>query len=248
LQYGPKFYASQSGGSAQSAKRLIPLVIRLLKPRSILDVGCGTGSWLRAATDNGVSDVFGVDGPWVQKAGLAIPQTRFQECDLSVPFHLHRRFDLVMTLEVAEHIVPARADGFIDSLCGHADTILFSAALPGQGGRMHVNEQPLSYWASKFAQRNYHVVDVLRPLVWDDAEIGPCYRQNIVFFATGERVPAIELAARSEFGERRIFLDLAHPQLLRERAEYSSLSRVQRARLAAKLIISSVRDRYRFSV
>jgi SAM-dependent methyltransferase len=248
LRYGTNFYASQSGGSARSAEKVIPLVIRLLKPRSILDVGCGVGSWLRVARDNGVDDVMGIDGQWAQKVGLVIPESQFQDYDLSTPIDLGRRFDLVLTLEVAEHIAAARSDTFVDTLCRHADTILFSAALPGQGGRMHLNEQPLSYWVDKFSRRNYGVIDALRPYIWNDADIGPCYRQNMVLFAIPERVPAIEAAARSELGESRWSLDVAHPQLLKERANYIALSRGQRVRFAAKLLVSAIHDSYRFSV
>jgi hypothetical protein len=248
LQYGTKFYASQSGGSALSAEKIIPLVCRFLKPHSILDVGCGTGSWLRVARDNGVNDIMGIDGPWAQKAGLVIPTPLFKGCDLSVPIDLGRRFDLVLTLEVAEHISAARADIFVETLCRHADTILFSAAIPGQGGRMHVNEQPLSYWVDKFARLNYILIDVLRPHFWNDADIGPCYRQNMVLFAIPQRVGAIETAARAVLGEPRLSIDVAHPQLLKERADYAALSRSRRVRFAAKLLVSAIRDSYRFSV
>ena len=103
--------------------------------------------------------------------------------DVGREFDLNRRFDLVQSLEVAEHLPAACADTFVDNLARHGDVILFSAAVPGQGGEHHVNEQPYEYWRSKFAQRGYRVFDCVRARILRNAEIQPWYRYNVVLFA-----------------------------------------------------------------
>jgi SAM-dependent methyltransferase len=248
MKYNTKFFDAQSSGSVRSAQKVVPTVIRLLEPRSVLDVGCGRGGWLRVAADNGINEIFGVDGAWAEKAGLLIDRDRFLTHDLGTPFDLGRKFDLAMTLEVAEHITAASADTFVDNLCRHSETILFSAAVPGQGGVLHVNEQPLGYWVGKFARHGLVVVDVLRPLFWADDDIGPCYRQNIVMFAGSARAAAIRDAAARMFGAPAAPLDVVHPQLLKERADYMAFSPIVRVKFAAKLLLSLFDSSYRTSL
>ena len=83
--------------------------------------------------------------------------------DLTHPLQLDRQFDLVLSLEVAEHIPAGRAATFIDSLVRHGDAILFSAAIPRQGGEQHINCQWPSWWAELFTQRGYQTFDLVRP-------------------------------------------------------------------------------------
>ena len=140
--YGRRFFAKQATKSLESARVIVPIVTELLgECSSVLDVGCGVGSWLSAWRDAGVGDVMGLDGDYVQGLELVVPTECFSICDLTVPVDLGRRYDLVESVEVAEHLPIESADAFVASLTRHSDAVLFSAALPGQSGKGHLNEQ-----------------------------------------------------------------------------------------------------------
>src|ERR1700738_5666163 len=141
VTYSAAFFENQMNASYISAKTVMPHVISLCQPRSIADFGCGVGSWLRSCRECGITDITGVDGQYVEEQLLMIPQDNFVKADLTRPIDLHRRFDLVLSLEVAEHLPSDTASTFVDTLTRHAPIILFSAAVPSQGGVHHVNEQ-----------------------------------------------------------------------------------------------------------
>lgn len=157
---------------------------------SLLDVGCARGTWLSAWCEAGVEDIQGVDGDYVDRDTLVIPRDRFLAKDLSQPFDVSRRFDLVQSLEVAEHIPAAAADIFVDNLARHANgLILFSAAPPGQGGEFHVNEQPYDYWREKFSTHGYVACDCLRPCLVGNQQISFWYRYNAMLYVHRDRLP-----------------------------------------------------------
>lgn len=180
--YGVPFFREVESESALSSRELIPYLLRFVNPKSVLDVGCGTGFFLRSFMDMGVIDILGLDGDYVPRDMLRIPEEQFIVHDLESEFVLDRRYDLVMCLEVAEHVSDQASDSLIKSLVRHGDLIAFSAAVPGQGGTNHVNERYLSYWHEKFSAQGYEMADILRPLIWDREKISWFYRQNLVFF------------------------------------------------------------------
>jgi SAM-dependent methyltransferase len=157
----------------------LPFLFAKEKPSSLLDVGCGMGTWLKAAIDIGIADVFGVDGVEISPDKLLFPSKRFRQQDLSRPWNLNKRFDAAICLEVAEHLDAAYAPTLIDALVQHSDWIIFSAACPGQEGQHHVNCQWPAYWQQLFNQRGYICSDDIRWRMWDDEHIEPWYRQNI---------------------------------------------------------------------
>lgn len=181
--YNAAFYKSISNSSFSSAKHILAMVMKNCKVESILDVGCGVASWLKGYAElTGSDDYIGVDGAYVNEKQLLIPANKFRKVDLKQPLDLKRQFDLVISMEVAEHIEEPFADTFIDSLVCHSDKILFSAALPGQDGTYHVNEQFPEYWAEKFAKRGYVCIDFIRDEIWNDRSVEVWYRQNTLFF------------------------------------------------------------------
>jgi SAM-dependent methyltransferase len=186
--YDQAFYASQADGSARSARAIVPLVMDLLAPRSVLDVGCGIGTWLEVYRRAGVGDVVGVDGEYVDRSALGIAPAQFVARDLRRDLALGRTFDLVQSLEVAEHLPPASAATFVRSLTRHGSAVLFGAAAPGQGGTDHVNEQWPAYWAALFATHGYVPVDFLRRRVWNDPRVEWWYAQNTILYVTPERL------------------------------------------------------------
>ena len=200
--YDRAFYLDQAAGSARSASVIVPLLRELLPIQSVCDVGCGVGTWLRCWLDQGVTDVLGIDGDHVAQDQLLIPTDRFRAADLRRSLQPNRRFDLAMSLEVAEHLPPARAASFIADLAALAPVVLFSAAIPGQGGTGHVNERWQSYWASLFAREGFVAHDTLRPRIWHDERIEYWYRQNMLLFC---RHSALNGTASS------IPLDVVHP-------------------------------------
>jgi SAM-dependent methyltransferase len=179
------FFQYINAGSLASARVVCPLLVGWLKPESVLDVGCGAGAWCKIWRETGVADVLGVDGDYVDRAGLLIDQSEFRSQDLSRAFDLGRTFSLVVSLEVAEHVAVSSADTFVESLSRHGDVVLFSAAVPGQGGEFHVNEQPLRYWRERFAQQGFRCFDPLRPRILVQREVEPWYRYNTLLYARG---------------------------------------------------------------
>ena len=201
--YTAKFYRELES-TRQSAAEIVPIIIELLKPSSIVDIGCGSGHWLAAAAELGVTDFLGVDGDWVNESQLGIPAKKFIAHDLSTPLNLDRRFDLALSLEVAEHLSEAAAGTLVQNLCSAADTVVFSAAIPGQGGRHHINEQWPAYWADLFHGCGYQCYDVLRPRIWNNPRIAWYYAQNCMIFS---RTHVLSL------GEAGQPLSLVHPTL-----------------------------------
>ena len=181
-KYDSSFFAYVNSGAVVSARRLIPFILQTKRISSVLDVGCGQGAWLSVWRELGVNDVVGIDGDYVDRDDLLIPEELFNPLDLSAQFELDRKFDLVQCLEVAEHLAENSAPKLVDSLCAHSSAILFSAAPPGQGGDHHINEQPYEYWRNLFALHGYVACDFIRPQVAHDFEIEPWYRFNVFLY------------------------------------------------------------------
>jgi SAM-dependent methyltransferase len=151
--------------------------------KSVLDIGCGAGAWLAAYRDLGVEDLVGVDGDYVDRSMLLVEPCIFKPCDITKPLALGRHFDLVQCLEVAEHIPRGSSNMLVDNIVRHGKQVLFSAAVPGQGGEEHINEQPYEYWRNLFASRGYRLYDFVRPRIRANEKVEPWYRYNIMFFA-----------------------------------------------------------------
>jgi cyclopropane fatty-acyl-phospholipid synthase-like methyltransferase len=160
--YSEGFYSVQQEGSRRSAEIVLPIVLELLKPTSVIDVGCGVGAWTRVLEAH-VLDVVGVDGDWVPADSRS---SSFVARDLEQSLSVDRTFDLAICMEVAEHLSPAVAERFISDLARLAPAVLFSAAIPQQGGTQHRNEQWQSYWAELFQRHGFWPHDVIRPRVW----------------------------------------------------------------------------------
>lgn len=180
--YTHDYYAKYADGSSRSASVVVPLVLSLLEVKSVVDVGCGIGTWAAEFEAHGVSDVTGIDGDYIDRSQLLIPRERFFAHDLTEPLRLGRVFDLATCLEVAEHLPEARAKSLVADLTSLAPCILFSAAVPGQGGTQHVNEQYLPYWLDLFQSHRYQAIDPIRPLILGNDSVEWFYQQNIVIF------------------------------------------------------------------
>jgi SAM-dependent methyltransferase len=211
--YGPEFFAEQLPSSEQSARRVLPRVVELLEPRSAVDVGCGTGVWLAEAARLGVEEYLGIDG-FTPESALRIPRERFELHDLTTPLRLERRFDLVICLEVAEHLEAASAGVLVESLTGLGPAVLFSAAVPNQSGEHHVNERWQDHWAELFAARGYVAVDAVRPHVWRDEAVAWWYRQNALLYCERELVRDRPALQAERAATRDAQLAVVHPVLL----------------------------------
>ena len=213
-------------GSRGSAQETLPLLLQLMQPKSVIDVGCGVGSWLAVFRELGVDDVVGVDAGWADKKKLEIPRERFLVFDLKKPFSMDRQFDLVLSLEVAQHLPARCARTFVDSLTSLGPVILFSAAIPFQGGIHHVNEQWPEYWARYFQDRDYAVIDCLRKKIWHNDKVEWWFAQNILLFVHQDYCARCPLLNEERERSSSSQLALVHPR--RYLAVTESLDRWQR--------------------
>lgn len=209
--YDRHYFESERDNASVSSSQIVPIVFELVRPKSVVDVGCGTGAWLARFREFGAKEILGIDGSWVEKDMLLIPKSQFLELDLSQPIEIGRKFDLVVSLEVAEHLPNGSAEAFVTSLTSLGPVILFSAAIPQQGGTNHLNEQWPEYWSNLFRSKGYELVDCIRKRIWQDVRISYFYRQNIMMFIEREELndfPALRIESKANSP-----LNLVHPEL-----------------------------------
>ena len=171
--------------NTRAAELVIPVIYKYFQPGSVLDVGCGIGTWLYVFNKTQQAKVKGIDGDYVDKALLSkyLSAENFVAADLSKPFDLQQKFDLAMSLEVAEHLPEASAKNFVGSIVKHSDLVIFSAAIPEQIGQNHINEQWPSYWVDIFASYGYKAYDLIRPEIWNLKDVDVWYKQNILVYS-----------------------------------------------------------------
>jgi SAM-dependent methyltransferase len=234
--YGESFYSNQSKGSLQSARRYLRYLWTTFQPKSVLDVGCGRGAWLKACHELGATRILGVDGNWNSQSLMIDNAIDFRSVDLNKSFSIEKKVDLTICLEVAEHLEPETAPQLIKCLTDSSNVVLFSAAYLNQGGTNHINEQPHSYWAKLFAEHFFYPFDLFRPVFWGDEDVAFWYRQNVFLYI---RKDSFEWNLISSSGHNPManidFMNCIHPDAMSFRrhlaALYPSFIRVLRRRL-----------------
>ena len=227
--YSTNFYEAQADGSRRSAQVLVPLLLARRQIASVVDVGCGVGTWLSAFSSMNISDIQGYDGDYVDRSKLEIPESAFKAADLTQPLLANRRFDLAVCLEVGEHLPSQSAPTLVKSLVGLADVVLFSAAIPGQSGTNHVNEQWPEFWAKLFADHGYRAIDCIRPLIWHNPSVEWWYAQNIILYVSETAIKSHPRLAIGNFSDGGAPMRLIHPTLFE----------------AAHKTLISIRDQYK---
>jgi len=185
--------------------------LSLKTTNSILDVGCGTGTWLKVANDLGIMEILGIDGVEIAPEDLKISPDRFIRYDLTSQINLNKHFDMLFCLEVAEHLPEEYAGNLIDTLTTHSDFIVFSAAIPGQDGQNHLNEQWPNYWQELFLRKGYYPSEILRNIFWNNDKVEWWYKQNMLIFAPKSVLSGLNLEIATEVKS------IVHPELLKEK-------------------------------
>jgi hypothetical protein len=184
--YNPTFYLHVDHEAVRSRDAMADSIVADLCPKTLVDVGCGTGALLEAVCQRSVI----AEGLEYADAGRAMCQKRslkvrrFNILTDPIPKDLLGR-DVAMSFEVAEHLPESGADQFVDLLCAISSLVVCSAATPGQGGTDHLNEQPHEYWIDKFRTRGYELDRDLSEkwrATWESKNVARFYSANVMVF------------------------------------------------------------------
>jgi len=228
--YDNGFFDSYSAGALGSARVVAPLVCDLIHPRRVVDVGCGRGEWLRAFQEIGVDFIQGLDGDYVGRNTLLISPESFVSADLAKLAKIPGDYDLAVCLEVLEHLSAQSGRNLVAALTEAAPVVLFSAAVPGQGGAGHVNEQWPGYWRKLFAGHGFRLLDPIRRFIREDQRVKYWYRQNILMFASEKAISGNEKLRTEASREPQPELEWVHISVVRRhRGAEALLSAVRRA-------------------
>ena len=215
-----------------SAKVIAPFIMEILPIKSVLDFGCAQGSWLSVFQELGIEDIKGLDGEWVDTEDLLVPLESFHCVDLEKYQHLPtEKYDLCICLEVAEHLDIKYSDALIANLTAASDIILFSAAVPGQGGQHHVNERPPSFWHEKFKNKGYEQLDFLRDRYWENDDVAWWYKQNIMIYSKVNFRPKLKKLSNDFLGKHVI-----HPTAFSDKCSELSIENTSLRNLLKEII------------
>jgi SAM-dependent methyltransferase len=182
--YNNDFFLFHKENSFQAAKLIVPIILDTFVINSVVDVGCGNGSWLRVFLDHGINNICGYDISDLEQEAYLVNKKFIKTNNnfTSIDFSIKGKYDLLICLEVVEHLPRKISKNFIKKISNVSPLILFSAAIPGQKGTGHVNEQVPSYWRRLFNDNDFVEIDFLKPLLWKNAKIAWWYRQNITMY------------------------------------------------------------------
>lgn len=238
--YGDSFYVDQMDGSYRSAQKYAAFLCSYYKPSSVVDLGCGRGTWLKAFKENGTHRVVGLDGIWNNQSNMIDQTISFYSVDLNnhIALPSNERFDLAVSLEVAEHLEATSASIFVDSLCELADVVLFGAAYVSQGGINHINEQQQTYWAEKFIENDYVIFDLFRSKFWGDTDVEYWYQQNAFLYVKNMSEAMNTLTQQGlKPLSNTAFMNCVHPTLYNLKRTQPDLTTDDALRYAEALIL-----------
>lgn len=224
--YDFSWHQSHGDLTSSSAKTVAPVLCSLFDIESVIDVGCGDGRWLASFRECGVPVIAGTDGPWSDVSKLQIDAANFRVRDLSQSFDPERKYSMAVSLEVAEHIESQFSETFVQNMIRHSDIVLFGAAIPGQGGFRHVNEQWQSYWVELFAANGFDAFDIFRSQLWNRADVSVWYKQNMLLYVNRNRpdLRARVAAYIAVNGVAQMPWDVVHPERYEAIASYSQIA------------------------
>jgi len=239
--YDKTFYGDLENTALPSSEIIVPYLMKLVEPKSVIDFGCGTAWWLKTFKGQGAERIQGIDGPFVPDELLAIETKEILRTDMSNPIHIAERFDLSMSLEVAEHLPEAKASLFVDELCKAAPVVFFAAAIPGQGGAGHINEQWPGYWAAEFKRNGYKCFDIIRSRFWNVPNVAWWYKQNAFIYVSEEKMEAFQSFESVEPEDVKNYI---HPELFASKLRYENPGFGKWSRMGIKAMRKSILKRF----
>jgi len=235
--YSKNYYERRSNLSFTSAKKTLRYLKKVYDFSSVVDFGCGTGTWLKVCQEIGCTEILGLDD-YTEESLLEIPKENFMRKNIGEPVQLQKKYDLAISLEAAEHLGVDCSENIVINLVHASDVILFSAALPGQGGTNHVNEQPPNFWATKFKKHNFVQYDFLRSLIWEEDEVAWWYKQNIFLYINENSQNKIGLP---DLGNDLSFKHIVHPDCLNSRIQELDLDNASIKNLLKAVVKNALR-------
>jgi SAM-dependent methyltransferase len=180
------FHREVEHSAARSAAVMAKSIQVDLNPRTSVDVGCGTGALLEGLQNEG-RQVFGLEYAESALKNCRERKLDVQKFDLeTMPLTDPRTYDVAISMEIAEHLPEKCADRYVSLLTSLSSQIVFTAARPGQGGTDHVNEQPASYWISKFQSQAFEHDEMLSKrwrFAWESSgSVESHCHQNLLIF------------------------------------------------------------------
>ena len=235
--YSKNYYERRSNLSFTSAEKTLHHLKKFYDFSSVVDFGCGTGTWLKVCQKIGCEDILGLDD-YAEEILLEIPKENFLRKNIGEPVELQKKYDLAISLEAAEHIDEDFSENIVKNLVFASDVILFSAALPGQGGTHHVNEQPPNFWAEKFNKHKFAQYDFLRSLIWEENKVAWWYKQNIFLYINENSQRNIDIPV---LVNDLSFKHVVHPDCLNSRIQELDLDNASITNLLKAVVKNTIR-------
>jgi GR25 family glycosyltransferase involved in LPS biosynthesis len=177
-------YYTEPTDSLSSAEVVVPVLVDTFRPRSVIDIGCGLGAWVKEFEKSGVQVAHGLDtAQVVTNKEQKLKLDSILAVDLQQPINFIRRYDIAICLEVGEHLPASASDTLVDTLVKASDTVIFSAAIPGQGGIGHINERFPIWWDKRFKYHGYTKIEAIGKKFAGNPKVAWWYTNNMVVYS-----------------------------------------------------------------